>query len=233
LHNEATTEAVDWLVHTDAGLWTRIAIGVGIFSILGITDLVRMRSGATRWKEYAVLLVAVLAALFYGAINDQITSSISWEYFYYGKELEHVLGPTIPPDSAGLHWEAAKVGLKATWSAGLIFGVVLLLANNPFRNWPRLKNRQLVRMLPIILLTAAGFAVVGGILGYEGALTHFNTDFEDMVRADVFRPHRFICTWGVHLGGYVGGFVGTFIAAGMIIYKRIHTTGPSRFSGSV
>jgi len=58
-------------------------------------------------------------------------------------------------------------------------------------------------------------------------------DFEDMARADVFRPRRFICTWGVHLGGYVGGFLGTFIAAGMIIYKRIHTTGPTRFSGSV
>jgi hypothetical protein len=76
-------------------------------------------------------------------------------------------------------------------------------------------------MLPIILLTAAGFAVVGGILGYEGALTHLSPDFEDMARANVFRPRRFMSTWGVHLGGYVGGLLGTFIAAGMILTKRM------------
>jgi hypothetical protein len=145
---------------------------------------------------------------------------ISWEYFYYGKELEHVLGPTIPPESVALHWEAAKVGLKATWSADLIFGVVLLLANNPFRGWARLKNRQLVKMLPIVLMTAMGLGVLGGILGYEGMLTHLGTDFEDMNRADIFRPRRFMCTWGVHLGGYVGGLLGTLIAAGMVMEKR-------------
>ena len=212
----------DWPVHTESGLWTRISIGAAIFMALGIADFLQNGPTATRWKEYAVLSVAVLAALLYGAINDQITSSISWEYFYYGKELEHILGPIIPPEAAALHWEAAKVGLKATWFAGLIFGVILLLANNPFRHWPRLKNRQLIRLLPIILVTAAGFAVLGGVLGYEGALTHLSPDFEDMARADVFRPRRFMCTWGIHLGGYVGGLLGTFIAAGMVMRKRIY-----------
>src|SRR5258707_584059 len=119
---------MNWLIHTDAGLWVRIFTGAAIFSVLGIVDWLQHRSAATRWREYGVLIAAVLAALLYGAINDQITSTISWEYFYYGKELEHVLGTTIPPDSAALHLEAAKVGLKATRSAGVIFCVLVLPA---------------------------------------------------------------------------------------------------------
>jgi hypothetical protein len=89
-----------------------------------------------------VLAAAVGAAMLYGIVNDQITSTISWEYFYYGKELDKMLGPQTPPQQWPLRWEAAKVGMKATWTAGLIFGVVLLLANNPFRTLPRLKNRE-------------------------------------------------------------------------------------------
>ena len=129
---------MSWLLHSDGGLLLRIVVGCCIFAALGIADLARHGRAATRWREYLVLLAAVAVALAYGALNDQITSAISWEYFYYGKELDKVLRPSVPPAGLSFHWEVAKVGLKATWSAGLIFGVVLLLANNPFGNLPRL-----------------------------------------------------------------------------------------------
>src|SRR3954451_22383096 len=151
-----------WLLHTDAGLFTRIAIGAAIFICLAIVDLRRNGRAATRWREYGVLLVAVAAAMLYGAINDQITAMISWEYFYYGKELHRVLGPATPPDMNQLRWEAAKVGVRATWTAGLIFGVVLLIANNPLRGLPRLRYRELLRTLPIILAFAATLGALGG-----------------------------------------------------------------------
>ena len=82
---------------------------------------------------------------------------------------------------------------------------MLLLANNPFRSLPRLRNRQLLIYLPLILLIAAGFGAIGGCLGYHGQLTRLDSDFKDMVEANIFRPTRFMCCWGVHLGGYVGG----------------------------
>src|SRR3954463_15199167 len=101
----------------------RIAIGVAIFTALALHDLRRHGRRATRWREYAVLLACVAAACAYGVLNDQLTSSISWEYFYYGKGLETALGPQIPPDPLQLHLRAALVGVQATWSAGLILGV--------------------------------------------------------------------------------------------------------------
>jgi hypothetical protein len=208
-----------WLTHTDGGLLVRILIGSAIFATLAVIDFRRRGRAATRWREYAVLLIAVGAALCYGAINDQVTVTISPEYFLYGKELYKKLGDDPPMNQ--LRWEAAKVGLKATWTVGLIFGVVLLLANNPMGSLPRLRNRQLVMLLPVIPLTAGIFGFVGGVLGYHGFLTHLDSDFEAMVQANLYRPMRFMSTWGVHLGGYLGGFLGTIEAAvGITVARR-------------
>jgi hypothetical protein len=165
-----------------------------------------------------VLVVSVLAALIYGAINDQVTVTISPEYFIYGKELDHVIGEN--PPMGRLRYEAGKVGLKATWTAGLIFGVVLLIANNPYRSLPRLRNRQLLMYLPVIVLTAAACGTLGGWLGHRGYLTRLDSDFKLMVDANMYRPYRFMSTWGVHLGAYVGGLIGTFIAAALLVRRR-------------
>jgi hypothetical protein len=206
------------LLHTDTGLLIRIVAGCAIFATLAIIDLRKNGAKATRWREYSVLLASVLAALFYGAINDQVTVTISPEYFIYGKELDHVIGEN--PPMTRLRIEAAKVGLKATWTAGLIFGVALLLANNPYKSLPRLRNRQLLIYLPIIMLTAAAAGILGGWLGYHGHLTRLDSDFKYMVETNMYRPYRFMSTWGVHLGGYIGGLIGTIIAAGLVIHQR-------------
>jgi hypothetical protein len=207
------------LFHGDIGLLIRILVGCAIFTSLAIGDLRRHGPKATRWREYGVLVAAVIAALLYGAINDQFTVTLSPEYFIYGKEINKTLGDN--PPMPALRWEAAKVGLKATWSAGLIFGVVLLIANNPCRDLPRLRNRQLILSLPVILITAAAGGGIGGWLGYHGHLTRFDSDFADMLAVNLYRPYRFMSAWGVHLGGYVGGLIGTVIAAIIVCSNRV------------
>jgi hypothetical protein len=208
-----------WLFHSDAGLSFRILCGGVIFAALAIADFRRRRNAATKWREYSLLLAAVLVALAYGAINDQITVTISPEYFLYGKELAAVVGDP-PRSQAALRWAAAKVGFKATWSVGLIFGVVLLLANNPWRGLPRLRNRRLLRLLLIIPLTAAVLGAIGGLLGYRGVMTNWQSDFQDIASANLWRPRRFMAAWGVHLGGYVGGSLGTTVAVVLLMLER-------------
>src|SRR5947209_8779648 len=136
------THDLRWWLTSDAAMGIRVTIGVAIFAILAVTDYRRRRSAATRWREYLFLCGAVAVALFYGVINDRITSSISWEYFYYGKGLDERLGPQTPPARAALHREACKIAAKASWSAGLIVGVLLLLANNPRNARPQLSYRR-------------------------------------------------------------------------------------------
>ena len=210
----------DWLIHSDAGLALRIGVGAAIFAILALIDLARNGRHATRWREYALLLIAAVVAMAFGAINDVITSSISWEYFYYGKGLSEQLGPTVPPDPSRLQAAAALVGVKASWSAGLIIAVALLLANNPSKRLPRLRNRSLLIYLPIALTCVIVGGVLGGLTGYAGLPTHWNTDFAEMLQRDEMRPRRFMATYGVHLGEYLGGAVGMILALGLIRRRR-------------
>ena len=142
------------------------------------------------------------------------------EYFYYGKGLSDVLGDRLPPATLPLHLEAAKVGLKATWSAGLIVGVALLIANNPRAGRPQLTYRELAGRLPSMLLVTAITAAVLGALGYGGLFTHFSDDFREMLARDEFRPRRFMLVFGVHLGGYVGGLIGSVAAVVSITRRR-------------
>jgi len=198
----------------------RIAIGASIFAILAIVDLRRHGRAARRWREYACLLAVTVMAMAYGAINDQITSRISWEYFYYGKELDKILGPQTPPDPAALHWQAMKVGLAATWSVGLLMGVALLMANNPSRRFPQLSACQLLSSLAIALSTTVSLAAVLGWAGWHGYLDWMSSDFSQMETTGLFRPQHFLCTFGVHLGGYLGGAIGTVLAVIWVRWRR-------------
>jgi hypothetical protein len=212
------TNTLIWWMKSDAGLLARVGIGATIFAALATWDLVRNGRRATRWREYLFLIMAAAMAMAYGAVNDRIASSISWEYFYYGKGLDEQLGPRVPPDMAALHWEACKVGLKATWSAGLIIGVLFLFANNPRPHRRQLPYGQLTSLLLMVLLVAAFFAVVGALFGSHGWLVWSSPDLQALVQDDLFRPKRFIAVYGMNLGGYVGGIFGT--AGGIIHIAR-------------
>ena len=213
---------MNWLLHSTAGTITRIVVGVCILLTLMIVDLVRNRSRATRWREYVFLVICVAAAMVYGMLNDQVTSGISWEYFYYGKELDKVLGPDIPPDRAALRWQAAKIGAMATWSVGLILGVAILIANNPRRDRPQVPLGHLLVLLGPVLALTVLFAAAFGLLGWYGWLNWMFEDFRDMWRLNIFRPHHFTAVYGAHLGGYVGGLIaGTFAVLRVLQMRKM------------
>ncbi|CAN5575003.1 hypothetical protein BH09PLA1_BH09PLA1_03130 [soil metagenome] len=199
---------MSWLLYTRAGFLTRLSIGLAFFVVLALHDLHRNGRRARRWREYAFLLACVIVAIAYGVLNDQITSRISWEYFYYGKELEKVLGPGIPPDSGALSREAARIGVMATWSVGVILGVAILIANNPGRDRPQLPLRALLKLLIPVIAIAIVFAIAFGFAGSRGWLNRFGEEFQALWDTNMWRPRRFMTAWGVHLGGYVGGVIG-------------------------
>ena len=197
-----------WLIHTRGGFLTRLVIGLLFFATLAIVDFRKHGQRARRWREYAFLVACVAAAILYGVLNDQVTSRISWEYFYYGKQLDKVLGEPTPPDSFALSREAAKIGAMATWSVGLLLGVAILMANNPRRDRPQLSFRDLLMLLPIVLAITVACAIVGGAVGWFGWLNWIAEDFRDMWSARIWRPPHFMATYGAHLGGYIGGLIG-------------------------
>jgi hypothetical protein len=210
----------DWWLKTDAGLLTRVAVGCSIFAGLAIIDVVRNGRGATRWREYLFLIGAVALAMAYGAVNDAVASRISWEYFYYGKGLSERLGTQVPPDPGALRLAAIGVGLRATWSAGLIAGVALLIANNPKADRRRVSYGTLAVLPGVVFATAGVFAVVGGVAGRAGLLAWSNPDIAGIVKENLFRPAQFMTVYGMNMGGYAGGIVGTVGCVSWIVRRR-------------
>lgn len=208
-----------WLLGPES-LSLRLAAGVSILAILAWVDWRRNRERATRWREYAFLVLCVAAALAYGILNDQATTTISWEYFAYGKGVAERLPANEPPNSIAFRLEAARIGVQATWSAGLIIGVPMLVANNPSRQWPRLSYGRLAARLLLVLGCAVACAMALGIAGYFGAFTPWSKDFSEMVRLDQWRPRRFMAVFGIHLGGYIGALAGTALAVWSIRRAR-------------
>lgn len=198
----------------------RITFGIVVLAALAVWDIVQKGSEATRWKEYLFLAFCAAIATVYGMVNDQVTSRISWEYFYYGKELAPILGPQTPPNALKLSLQAMRIGAEATWWAGLIFGAAMLIANNPGRIGRQLSFKSLAKRLPMVIGITAVLAVIFGFAGANYYLNWISPDFRDLVAMDYYRPHRFMAAWGVHLGGYVGGVIATIYAVTSIVRER-------------
>ena len=213
------TAFFSWLIHSDGGLFVRIGLGVAIFAWLAVIELRRNGRDARRWREYLLLVACVGVALLYGIINDQLTVTISREYFLYGKGVAEALGTDTPTESA-MRWEAVKVGMKATWSAGLIIGVVLLFANNPRKDLPALPFARVYRLLPIMIIVPAMCAGILGIIGYLGGLAWLNDYCALLIRDNLWRPYRFMAVYGMHLGGYIGGALAAITTAILIRRQR-------------
>lgn len=209
-----------WLMESDQGLAIRIATGTCLFLWLAIREWLRKGGKATRWKEYLFLFSLVGLAMAYGVINDQITCTISWQYFYtHDEQTAALLGPSLPPPVENLRWAAFLLGLKATWTAGLILGVALLLANNPSRRWPQLPYRRLYRAVMLPLFCAVALAALLGAAGYFGILDRILG--ESRPAADWW--NRLMCVYGIHLGGYLGAAIGLLVAIVQIRESRKRT----------
>jgi len=195
-----------WLWLTDSGLALRVGIGVAIFVVLAVVDLARKGRRATRWKEYLFLFTATAVVMLYGLANDMVTATISPRYF-----LEH---EALPLDTPSVRPVAAAVALRATWTAGLIFGVALLLANNPSERLPRLPYRRMYAKLLYPALPAAMLAFLLGLASWGGC-------FDAILKAiGLLGPRSLKCVFCAHIGAGIGGFLGGLAAVLAVVRER-------------
>lgn len=198
----------------------RFTFGILVLAALAIVDLRQKGRSATRWREYAFLALCAAIAMLYGILNDQATCRISWEYFYYGKDLSLILGPDTPPNPRALQLQALRIGASATWWAGLIIGAAMLIANNPSRRGPQLPYRRLIARLPAIIIITILCAIIFGFAGDQYFLNNISPDFQNLAATNLWRPHRFMAVYGIHLGGYIGGALAVIYSASSIIHER-------------
>jgi len=152
-----------------------------------------------------IILLAMLAAIAYGIVHDQITARICVEYFTIGHP---PVFRTQSPTLLALGW-----GIIATWWVGLPLGVLLSVAARAGRR-PRLTalqlRRPLVTLLLAMALSAAVAGVIGGILAAQGKVW-LVPPLSTLVPPE--RHHAFLVDAWMHSASYLAGIIGGCILA--------------------
>ncbi len=139
-----------------------------------------------RAREYGTLLLGALAGGIVGALLDQLTCTISPEYFLVGKALS--AGPAFRLD-------VAMVGFRGGLAVGaLIAGVDLIVRSRR----PHLRCSWWVR--PVALATVVAMGTCSALLV---ALDPFELGVI-AADSDLTTSRRFLTAWGIHMGAYAG-----------------------------
>ena len=175
-------------------------------------------------KILTIFLVAAMASVIaglYGVINDQITFSISSEYYTKFKFIQFNLANENNIDKIKFpRIFVAIVGFLATWWFGLVLGFILGLFNLIQTSWQKLFKVSFNALLIAILVT-----FITGILGlFYGFffLSHQpRSNFEGwFIPYNLENFRNFIAVGSMNNFSYIGGILGLIVAIFYSYKKR-------------
>lgn len=189
---------LQWYAETELA---RFLFALTFFALLGFRDWWRNPHHPARLHEYAFLAYGAVVASGYGLLHDQVTVTLSPEYFRIFKG--------VADGGAGLRAGVAMLAIRATYWAGVVIAAAILVANNPHPRLPRLPYDRL-RWRALAALGCAGVAALIGLIAVSrgGAVP---PEIAQAVPDQVART-RFLMAWGMHIGSYLGGAAGGVIA---------------------
>jgi hypothetical protein len=191
---------------TMAFCWRLIAL-VTLMAVVAWIDWRRHAEQATRWREYSFLLVAAMLGGIAGVAIDQLTSTISPDYFVLGKGI---------PDDADFRLHVVALGFQAGLIVGMVIGGIYLIVNNPRPDRGRLSFIGLLRFGVAPLMAALTVAPVAALVCYNWDPLDLRHELRDQLSP--LQINHFLVVWGVHVGLYLGGAAGTIL--GVVQIRR-------------
>lgn len=166
-----------------------------------------------------LITVSCLIAGVYGIFHDQITFTISPEYYTKYKFIQFGLTEFGMPERKN-RVMAAIVGWMATWWVGLILGIILSLTGLIHKTWQQMFKVTLKAILINLLVS-----FVFGILGYLYALAFMPHEWEDYlsfwdVPYEIVDITNYLRVGCIHNFGYLGGVIGLPIAIAFSIKSK-------------
>ena len=163
-------------------------------------------------------LGAIIAGL-YGIVHDQITFSISQEYFTRLKFAQFRWANIGLPTRIFV----AEIGFLATWWVGLIAGWVLARISVQAVE-PRVMMRLSVRGFALVIGCAFAAAVIAFIYGQTQDVGVGASGLADFASAlGVADVPSFVCVAYIHNAGYIGGLLGIVLAA-MLLWQKCRSS---------
>jgi hypothetical protein len=171
-----------------------------------------------RWMGWVCL--STLCATLYGIINDQVTVTLSPEYFSVFKR-EQFWSPLVQAGllDAPARVQAVLVGALATWWFGLLVGIVLGTSGMVGRQRP-LSTRDYLGAVAGVMLLASAMSLLFGAAAFliEPAISPTPEDWPFLTGIRDVRRAFAVGWW--HSGAYLGGVVGTIFAILWIRKRR-------------
>ncbi len=165
----------------------------------------------------ALLPLAILIAGAYGVVHDQITYSISSEYYTKFKFQQFGLLTSDLPE----RFRAGIVGFLASWWMGIPIGLLVGLAGFVHADPRRMFTVSIQAFALVVVLTLlTGF----GGLGYGVAQTstiHLSDYRGWFIPDGLVDLRRFLCVGYMHNASYIGGAISMFVACGYQIFARL------------
>lgn len=176
--------------------------------------------------------IAVLSSAIYGLVNDQITVTISPEYYSVFKH--HQFGVALERfgiASSSARLQAMAVGVLATWWYGVFLGVMLSISSMVGRYKP-LSTRRYVQALLWVIAATLGASVVFGVVAYvaEPLVRPTPENWPFLSGIVGIRRAFAVCWW--HNGAYLGAFIAS-VAASFHAQRQRTLAGDTRLSGDV
>jgi hypothetical protein len=163
-----------------------------------------------RFLIYLVLIVsAMLISGLYGALHDQISFTISSEYFTKFKYIQFGFVDSALPDRV----KAANIGFLATWWMGIPIGLFV----GSFGFLHRSSKAMFVHSVSafgVVALVALLVGLGGLFYGWFFA-SHQVSDYRGwFIPPELVKPRNFLAVGHMHNFSYLGGVVG--LCAGIL-----------------
>ncbi len=170
-----------------------------------------------------LLVIACTLSGIYGMVHNQVSYSVSSEYFTVFKFHQFRISPDLPPRVG-----AAIVGWEASWWMGLVIGLFLIPCGLLLRG-DREFFLGMLHVFGVVVLTTASFSLLGLLFGYLFVTGNPNDAYMYYGRP-LTDPVAFMRAGTMHNCSYLGGVVGILTGAITIMRKfMLAETGSTRW----
>ncbi len=156
---------------------------------------------------FSFALLGTMLACMYGVLHDQITYTISPEFYHLIRFPKY--GITV---DAG-RWGVAQVAIINTWKIGLLVSTVISFAGLIHSNNPKI-IRYTLEAFVLAISIAAFMSLVGYVFG------KFNQDQLSKLSDHVVGKEGFLVVQTIHNFTYIGSLLGMFAAIYFQFYRR-------------
>ncbi|HET6879983.1 MAG TPA: hypothetical protein VFI31_07500 [Pirellulales bacterium] len=174
------------------------------------------------------VVLAVVVSGLYGTVHDQLSYTVSPEYFTKFKFQQFGLASSPLADRV----RAAVIGFLASWWMGVPLGVLVGAAGFIHRDAGQMLRVSLWSMLAALIFTLL-FSLGGLIYGYLQTSQIDLADYRGwFIPADVTHLRRFLCVGYMHNSSYLGGALSIVVAWAFHLFVRVRQNQSSTTAAS-